>query len=166
MSRSDHRALESHLRVLLMHLLKWRYQPAGRQTGHSWADSIREARTQVANGLETHPGMHQHVPAILVRAWRKARREASHQAGLSLPSSLRPARGRSSGCSIGISGRRRRPLPPADCHECAPAAYCRGCCSVHTACGSRTSTVDGGKEHARSSGKEVRNVGGIRERGG
>jgi hypothetical protein len=84
MSRSDHRALESHLRVLLMHLLKWRYQPAGRQTGHSWADSIREARTQVANGLETHPGMHQHVPAILVRAWRKARREASHQTGLSL----------------------------------------------------------------------------------
>ena len=84
MSRSDHRALESHLRVLLIHLLKWRYQPAGRQTGHSWADSIREARTQVADGLLTHPGMHQRVPAILVRAWRKARREASHQIGLSL----------------------------------------------------------------------------------
>jgi hypothetical protein len=84
MSRSDHRALESHLRVLLVHLLKWRYQPAGRQTGHSWADSIREARTQVADGLQTHPGMHQHVPAILVRAWRKARCEASHQTGLPL----------------------------------------------------------------------------------
>jgi uncharacterized protein DUF29 len=82
MSRSDHRALESHLRVLLMPLLKWRYQPAGRQTGHIWADSIREARTQVADGLLTHPGMHQHVPAILVRAWCKARREASHQTGL------------------------------------------------------------------------------------
>jgi hypothetical protein len=84
MSRSDRRALESHLRVLLMHLLKWCYQPAGRQTGHSWADSIREARTQVADSLLTHPGMHQHVPAILVRAWRTARREASHQTGLSL----------------------------------------------------------------------------------
>src|SRR5215468_2743241 len=84
MSRSDHRALESHLRVLLMHLLKWRSQPAGRQTGHSWIDSIREARTQVADGLQTHPGMHQHMPAILVRAWRKACREASHQTGLPL----------------------------------------------------------------------------------
>jgi Domain of unknown function DUF29 len=84
MSRSDHRALESHLQVLLMHLLKWRYQPAGRQTGHNWADSIREARTQVADGLQTHPGMHQQVPAILVCAWRKARREASHQTGLPL----------------------------------------------------------------------------------
>ena len=84
MSRSNYRALESYLQVLLMHLLKWRYQPAGRQTGHSWADSIREARTQVADGLQAHPGMHQHVPAILVRAWRKASREASQQTGLPL----------------------------------------------------------------------------------
>jgi hypothetical protein len=71
-----------------MHLLKWCYQPAGRQTGHSWADSIREARTQVADGLQTHPGMHQHVPAILVRAWRKARREACHETGLPLATFL------------------------------------------------------------------------------
>jgi len=84
MSRSDHRALESHLRVLLVHLLKWRYQPAGHQTGHSWADSIREARAQVADGLQTHPGIHQHMPAILVRAWRTARRIASRQTGLPL----------------------------------------------------------------------------------
>jgi len=82
MSGSDRRALESHLQVLLVHLLKWRYQPAGHQTGHSWADSIREARTQVADGLQTHPGLHQHVPAIVVRAWRKARRDASRQTGL------------------------------------------------------------------------------------
>jgi Domain of unknown function DUF29 len=59
MSGSDRRALESHLRVLLVHLLKWGYQPAGHQPGHSWADSIREARTQVADGLQTHPGLHQ-----------------------------------------------------------------------------------------------------------
>ena len=72
------------LRVLLMHLLKWRYQPAGRQTGHSWADSYPGSPHAGCHGAETHPGMHQHVPAILVRAWRKARREASHQAGLSL----------------------------------------------------------------------------------
>lgn len=84
MSGSDRRALESHLLVLLVHLLKWRYQPAGHQTGHSWADSIREARTQVADGLQTHPGRHQHVPSILVRAWRKARREARRQTGLPL----------------------------------------------------------------------------------
>ena len=82
MSGSDRKALESHLQVLLAHLLKWRSQPAGHQTGHSWADSIREARTQVADGLQTHPGMHQHVPSILVRAWRKACRDARRQTGL------------------------------------------------------------------------------------
>ena len=84
MSGSDRRALESYLRVLLMHLLKWRYQPVGHQTGHSWADSIREARTQVADGLQTHPGLHQHVPAIFGRAWRKAHRDTSRQTGLPL----------------------------------------------------------------------------------
>jgi Domain of unknown function DUF29 len=84
MSGSDRRALESHLQVLLVHLLKWRYQPTGHQTGHSWADSIRESRTQVADGLNIHPGIHQHVPAIFDRAWHKARRNASRQTGLPL----------------------------------------------------------------------------------
>ena len=51
MRARDRRALASHLENLLVHLLKWRYQPAGRQTGHSWADSIREARTKLAAGL-------------------------------------------------------------------------------------------------------------------
>lgn len=56
------RALAAHLENLLVHLLKWRYQPARRQIGHSWADSIREARTQLA----------------------AARREAGRQTGLPL----------------------------------------------------------------------------------
>lgn len=84
MSGSDRRALRSHLQVLLMHLLKWRSQPPGHQTGHSWADSIREARTQVTNSLQTHPGMHQHVSSMLVRAWHKARRDARRETGLPL----------------------------------------------------------------------------------
>jgi hypothetical protein len=84
MSRSDRRALESPLQVLLVHLLKWCYQPMGHQTGHSWAAAIREARTQVTDGLQTYPGLHQHVPAIFGRAWRKARRNASRQTGLPL----------------------------------------------------------------------------------
>ncbi|SRR5712691_123058 len=44
----------------------------------------------------------------------------------------------------------------------ATAGWCR---SVHTACGSRTSTAHGGQSHARASGKEVRNAGGVRDRG-
>jgi len=84
MSGRDRRALESYLQVLLLHLLKWRYQPLRRQTGQSWAASIREARTRIAVGLLEHPGLHQYVAACLARAWPKARRDASRQTGLPL----------------------------------------------------------------------------------
>ena len=39
MGRAEKRALTSRLGVLLLHLLKWRFQPALR--GHSWRNSIR-----------------------------------------------------------------------------------------------------------------------------
>ncbi len=84
MSGRDRRALESYLQVLLLHLLKWRYQPLRRQTGHSWADSIREARTRIVAGLLEHPGLHQYVAACLARAWPKAHRDAGRQTGLPL----------------------------------------------------------------------------------
>ena len=84
MRARDRRALASHLENLLVHLLKWRYQPAGRQTGHSWADSIQEARTQLAEGLNDayvdSPQFHDST----VRRYRAARRAASHQTRLPL----------------------------------------------------------------------------------
>jgi len=80
----DRRALASHLENLLVHLLKWRYQPTGRQTGHSWADSIREARTQLAAGLSDAYIDGPQFLASAERRYRAARREASHQTGLSL----------------------------------------------------------------------------------
>jgi uncharacterized protein DUF29 len=80
----DRRALASHLENLLLHLLKWRYQPAGRQTGHSWADSIREARTQLATGLTDAYAASPHFHHSMVRRYRAARREASRQTSLPL----------------------------------------------------------------------------------
>jgi hypothetical protein len=80
----ERRALASHLENLLLHLLKWRYQPAGRQTGHSWTDSIREARTQLAAGLTAAYAHSPHFHHRLVRCHRAARREASRQTGLPL----------------------------------------------------------------------------------
>ena len=38
LGKSDRRALGSHLRNLVLHLLKWHYQPAGRHTLRSTAD--------------------------------------------------------------------------------------------------------------------------------
>src|SRR5262249_33002934 len=50
--RSDKRELSNRLKVLVLHLLKWRYQPDVRQTGHSWADTIWEQRGQIVAILE------------------------------------------------------------------------------------------------------------------
>ncbi len=84
MRARDRRALASHLENLLVHLLKWRYQPEERQTGHSWADSIREARTQLAAGLRDAYADSPQFHASAVRRYRAARREASRQTGLPL----------------------------------------------------------------------------------
>ena len=84
MRARDRRALASYLENLLVHLLKWRYQPGGRQIGHSWADSIREARSQLAAGLSNayvdSPQFHN----SMVRRYRAARRGASRQTHLPL----------------------------------------------------------------------------------
>jgi len=76
--------LASYLENLLVHLLKWRYQPAGRQTWHSWADSIREARTQLVAGLSDAYTESPQFHVSAVQRYRAARREASRQTGLSL----------------------------------------------------------------------------------
>jgi hypothetical protein len=78
----ERRALASHLENLLVHLLKWRYQPEGCQTGHSWADAIREARTQLAAGLSDAYADSPQFHDGAVRRYRAARREASRQTGL------------------------------------------------------------------------------------
>jgi hypothetical protein len=44
MPQRDTRSLHTHLRKVLLHLLKWRYQPWLRFEGHSWLDTIIEQR--------------------------------------------------------------------------------------------------------------------------
>ena len=46
MGKSQKRAISSYLRVLLLHLLKWQYQPDKRSG--SWRSSIRNARIAIA----------------------------------------------------------------------------------------------------------------------
>ena len=60
--------LQSHLRQLVMHLLKWQYQPSRRQLGHSWESTITLARDEIALVLERNPGLQQHW----TRIWRNA----------------------------------------------------------------------------------------------
>ena len=70
MGRSEKRELESRLTVLLLHLLKWRYQPARR--GRSWELSIDEQRLQFIRVLKDNPGLKNHLQDILIDAYQLA----------------------------------------------------------------------------------------------
>ena len=55
MGRTEKRELISRLSVLLLHLLKWRYQPEKR--GPSWEASIRVQRNRIADHLDDNPSL-------------------------------------------------------------------------------------------------------------
>ena len=84
LGKSDRRALGSYLKNLVMHLLKWHYEPQGRQTGHSWYDSIEDARDEITQLLEDSPSLRREVPALLARRYPAARRKASSESTLPL----------------------------------------------------------------------------------
>ena len=84
LGKSDRRALGSHLEGLVMHLLKWRYQPSGRETGHSWYSTIREHRSQIAAIVDDSPSLRRVVPELLQRRYPSAREGASGETRLPL----------------------------------------------------------------------------------
>ena len=72
---SQERALQSHLRVLLTHLLKWVYEPS--RQGKSWKLTIENARDEVKELIDRNPGLSAKIISILSSAYRKARRDAA-----------------------------------------------------------------------------------------
>src|SRR5215831_19655505 len=81
---SQKHALGSHLKNLVMHLLKWHYQPSMRQTGHSWQSSILNARDEIASLLEDLPSLRPLVADLLTKRYPAARRLAQVETGLPL----------------------------------------------------------------------------------
>jgi len=57
MGASEERELESRLIQLIMHLLKWQFQPEKRQTGFSWKNSIENQRIKIERRLKKSPGL-------------------------------------------------------------------------------------------------------------
>lgn len=76
------RALESYLTNLLMHLLKWRFQPNRRSS--SWISSIREARNQLQSLLEFNPSLKPYYLSVFPKCYTKAHKDARLETGLSL----------------------------------------------------------------------------------
>jgi hypothetical protein len=84
LSRSDRRALESHLVRLMQHIIKWKSQPANRS--RSWQHTIANARDAIAEIQEDTPSLTDDViRGLWDRALRKAHREAESDMNQAIP---------------------------------------------------------------------------------
>ena len=81
MGKTEKRELISRLTILLLHLIKWRFQPTMR--GRSWRLSIEGQRLDIKDLLEDNPSLTPIVAASVAHAWRRALIEAERQTGLS-----------------------------------------------------------------------------------
>ena len=84
LGKRDRRALRSRLEVLVLHLLKWRYQPERRQSGHSWSSTIRTQRRRIDQILEDSPSLRRQVSGWMAVDYPSVRLNASDETGLSL----------------------------------------------------------------------------------
>jgi hypothetical protein len=82
LGKRDRRELASRLQALVMHLLKWHYQPEGRVQGHSWRSTIRTQRLELRLLLRDSPSLRPQVPAFVVDVYPAARMEACDETGV------------------------------------------------------------------------------------
>jgi hypothetical protein len=80
MGRSDKREIYNRLKVLLMHLLKWKYQPQKRS--QSWELTIDEQRDQIKLVLKDSPSLKPYFKENLADCYQDAIRKAIKETGL------------------------------------------------------------------------------------
>ena len=80
MGRSEKRELKNRLIVLLMHLLKWQYQPEKRS--ESWRSTISEQRICIETLLEDSPSLQPLLTEVFEDCYQKARLKASDETGI------------------------------------------------------------------------------------
>jgi predicted DNA-binding ribbon-helix-helix protein len=82
MSRSQKRALLSNLRVIILHLLKYKYQPDNRS--NSWLSSIREHRTRIEDSFRDSPSLRVYIQEMFTICYENARKQAVDETSLPL----------------------------------------------------------------------------------
>ena len=82
MGKSEKRELKSRFAVLMMHLLKWKYQPSKRS--HSWLNTIREQRLQLFLLLQDSPSLRPLLEQECEQWYHYAKKEAAKETKLSL----------------------------------------------------------------------------------
>lgn len=79
-SRSEKNALESNLVIILMHLLKWEFQPEKRSG--SWNRSILEHRRRVNKSLKNSPSLVPYLESVFTECYDDARKQAAAETEL------------------------------------------------------------------------------------
>lgn len=82
LGKSERRGIASQLARLLLHLLKWQYQPQRRSD--SWLDSITDARTQIELAIEDSPSLRNYPAEQLEESYQRARRQAAKQTDIKI----------------------------------------------------------------------------------
>lgn len=82
MGRSEKRAIESNLRILLIHLLKYQYQPSHRS--NSGLATIQEHRIIINKELKASPSLKRYFEQIFEETYQDSRKLASLETGLPL----------------------------------------------------------------------------------
>jgi hypothetical protein len=80
MGKTEKRELVSRLKVLLIHLLKWQFQPTGR--GTSWRLTVEEQRRDVVDHLADNPSLHAKMEEATASAYGLAVLGAARATGL------------------------------------------------------------------------------------
>lgn len=80
MGANQKTAVKSNLRVVLIHLLKYRYQPEKRSG--SWISTLIEHRARVTDAFSDSPSLRRHASDSLPEAYRLARKRAASETGL------------------------------------------------------------------------------------
>ncbi len=83
MGKTEKRELVSRLTVLLLHLLKWRFQPGKRCS--SWETSITVQRNRLSRHMADNPSLKAKLPEAIADAYQDAALEAADETGLPKP---------------------------------------------------------------------------------
>jgi hypothetical protein len=82
MGKSQKHALESNLAIILLHLLKWQYQPEKRS--NSWKLTLREHRQRIQKALRDSPSLKVYYLKVLAECYQDGRELVADETGLDL----------------------------------------------------------------------------------
>ena len=82
LGRSEKRAVKSNLVILLLHLLKYKYQPDKRT--NSWRASIREHRRRLRDDFQVSPSLKRYFEEVFHECYQDGREQAADETGLPL----------------------------------------------------------------------------------